>query len=165
VNKFLGRYFDERDVLSFRSLQAQTGALISGSSALQVLDQTEYPESDLDVYVDLYETLKICEWLVAREYVFEPYIWQTEGFAAAIDGAVRTAVSEPGSWAGTDQSTSEYSGSGIGVVLSFSKSISEAVKRKVQVIGARNTAIQAILLFHSSTFVKTLAVTSNLTFR
>jgi hypothetical protein len=51
VNSFLKQYFE--DSIAFRSLQARTGAVVSGSAVLQILDQTVYPDSDLDIYVEL----------------------------------------------------------------------------------------------------------------
>ena len=37
----------------FRQVQASSGAIISGSTAVQFFARTRYPESDLDVYVDV----------------------------------------------------------------------------------------------------------------
>lgn len=48
INRHLGRFF--KDPKGFRSLQARTGTLISGSNALQFFDRTYYPESDMDLF-------------------------------------------------------------------------------------------------------------------
>ena len=49
IVKLLSRYFQHPS--AFRNLQAVTGTVISGSSALQFFDRSYYPKSDLDLYV------------------------------------------------------------------------------------------------------------------
>ncbi|KDR69023.1 hypothetical protein GALMADRAFT_145762 [Galerina marginata CBS 339.88] len=63
LHKVLERYFPPEEVFKFRKLQATTGMIISGSTALQFLDRTEYPESDLDLYVDHRYRRPIAWWL------------------------------------------------------------------------------------------------------
>ncbi|EIW78038.1 hypothetical protein CONPUDRAFT_168000 [Coniophora puteana RWD-64-598 SS2] len=71
VNRHLSRYFS--DPLAFRSLQARTGTLISGSNALQFLDRSLYPEADLDVYTHSGHTLEVLDWLTEKAgYRFAP---------------------------------------------------------------------------------------------
>ncbi|PCH44988.1 hypothetical protein WOLCODRAFT_91093 [Wolfiporia cocos MD-104 SS10] len=52
VNRRLSRFFS--DPFAFRSLQARTATLISGSFALQFFDRTFYPEADLDLVAAVY---------------------------------------------------------------------------------------------------------------
>jgi len=47
INRHLGQYFTKPT--TFRTLQAWTGTLISGSSAIQFLNRSQYPGSDLEV--------------------------------------------------------------------------------------------------------------------
>lgn len=71
INRHLKHFFD--DPLAFRHLQAETGALISGSNALQFLDRTFYPKADLDIYVDVRYCEQLVKYLTLREgYVFRP---------------------------------------------------------------------------------------------
>ncbi|KIJ42145.1 hypothetical protein M422DRAFT_171479, partial [Sphaerobolus stellatus SS14] len=57
INDFLKRFL--KDPRKFRSLQTRTGALISGSQALQLLGRTRWPDSDLDLYIYIYgQTLR-----------------------------------------------------------------------------------------------------------
>ena len=49
INNHLSRFFP--DPIVFRSLQARTANLVSGSNALQFSDRTSYEEADTDVYV------------------------------------------------------------------------------------------------------------------
>jgi hypothetical protein len=49
INRHLSRFFS--DPKAFRSLQARTATVISGSGALQFFQRDVYPESDLDLYV------------------------------------------------------------------------------------------------------------------
>ncbi|KAL0950386.1 hypothetical protein HGRIS_010346 [Hohenbuehelia grisea] len=49
----LCHYFDPLNIHPFCQVQEATGMLISGSSALQLLDRTDYLASDLDLDVEL----------------------------------------------------------------------------------------------------------------
>jgi hypothetical protein len=68
INDHLSRFF--LDPIGFRSLQQRTGALISGSFALQFFHHVEYPYSDLDLYVPWENTRAVGHWLMNNGYVF-----------------------------------------------------------------------------------------------
>ncbi|KAI0083370.1 hypothetical protein BDY19DRAFT_910654 [Irpex rosettiformis] len=70
INNHLSRFFD--DPLAFRSLQAQTNTLISGSFALQFFDRSVYQGSDLNLYVPSLHHKEIGRWLVAHGYEYVP---------------------------------------------------------------------------------------------
>ncbi|KAG1756597.1 uncharacterized protein EDB91DRAFT_1332401 [Suillus paluster] len=70
INRHLSRYFP--DPLEFCSLQARTGLDISGSNALQFLDRSFYPKSDLDLYAHPGHVYEAMEWLEFVGYNFEP---------------------------------------------------------------------------------------------
>lgn len=70
INRHLSRYFD--DSTAFRTLQARTGTLISGSNALQFLDRSFYPGSDLDLYPHPQYTLEVARWISDQGYTFHP---------------------------------------------------------------------------------------------
>lgn len=54
-------------------MQARLAILISGSNALQFLDSTFYPESDLDLYVWEDSVEEVGHWLMEHEgYSFAP---------------------------------------------------------------------------------------------
>jgi hypothetical protein len=83
INLFLARLF--KDPLGFRSLQASTGFLISGSAALQFFDRSYSPESDLDLYVAPCTTLQIGNWLMDGEgYEFLPNFVQNKAFETSV---------------------------------------------------------------------------------
>ncbi|KAI5117833.1 hypothetical protein M0805_003310 [Coniferiporia weirii] len=63
IDKCLSRFFT--DPLGFCVLQAETQAIVSGSTALQFMDRTLYKESDLDIYVPLSRTAEVCQWIMA----------------------------------------------------------------------------------------------------
>lgn len=139
INNQLARFFD--DFLGFRSLQARTASLISGSTALQFFDRTFYPESDLDVYVPATHKVEVGRWILAQGYRFAPYSFQDPDFETAI-------VSEDDNipmWI--------YVMTGSDGVFTFKKPSPHDPKLelKVQVIVATNTPIEAIIgSFHSS---------------
>lgn len=72
INRHLGRFFN--DPVAFRSLQAQTGTLVSGSSALQFFDREIYEGSDLDVYLHPGHLERVGGWLMEEE----GYTYMTE---------------------------------------------------------------------------------------
>ncbi|KAL0949321.1 hypothetical protein HGRIS_009396 [Hohenbuehelia grisea] len=59
-------YFDSLNIHPFFQVQEATGMLISGSSALQLLDRTDYPASDLDLDVELPHGDLAVAWLISR---------------------------------------------------------------------------------------------------
>ncbi|KAI0086705.1 hypothetical protein BDY19DRAFT_856603, partial [Irpex rosettiformis] len=70
INRQLLRFFD--DPSAFRILQAQTGAIISGSFALQFFTQIVVSEDDLDVYAVTTARSEIGAWLLANGYQYAP---------------------------------------------------------------------------------------------
>ncbi|KAK7678096.1 hypothetical protein QCA50_018889 [Cerrena zonata] len=82
INRHLARYFT--DPMAFRYLQACTGTLISGSTALQFFDRSFYPESDLDLYTPTSWRLNVGHFLVGDGYHFTPNPHQNTNFEIAI---------------------------------------------------------------------------------
>lgn len=73
LSDVLARFFkDKNDVEELRTLMSDTGMVISGSTALQFLDRTVYPDSDLDLYAPLHNAQQIAKWLVSKGYRFVP---------------------------------------------------------------------------------------------
>lgn len=70
INRHLSRFFP--DPVAFRSLQARTATLISGSNALQFLDRALWPEADLDIYVFKQHVGEIGRFLLGIGYNFQP---------------------------------------------------------------------------------------------
>ncbi len=85
VDRLLSRYFSPAEITHFRELQFVTGALISGSTALQFLDRDTYPDSDLDVYVQYRFIRLLTEWLVEIGYKYKPLSDSTD--MATLDAA------------------------------------------------------------------------------
>ncbi|KAF9077793.1 hypothetical protein BDP27DRAFT_1357189 [Rhodocollybia butyracea] len=63
----------------FQDLQAYTGALVSGSIALQYFSREEY-ESDLDVFCELSKCVELAQWLQRIGYEYEASKKQKLGF-------------------------------------------------------------------------------------
>lgn len=163
LNEYLKQYFGDRH-LSFRSLQARTGTLISGSAALQILDQVVYPESDLDIYVDLRHTLEVARWLdIEGGYSFlpnsgeiqKPFYEEVILERLARQEAVSKEWNQVEATDSDEDSDEEpimhYKFRGLVLVLSFEKTMPDDAKRKVQIICAKHSPIEVILQFHSST--------------
>lgn len=149
INKHLVRFFlDIAHVLQFRSLQARTATLISGSQALQFFNRVRYDDSDLDVYVPFRHRHELGRWLIGQGYRFRPTATQNPVFELAADTRQRWT----GPW--------RYRMQGVEAVYTFTKpdpcamdvdeDEEEARELKVQIIVAKKSPVAAILNFHSS---------------
>jgi hypothetical protein len=152
INRHLSRFVS--DPLSFRSLQARTATLISGSNALQFFDRTFYPESDLDLYTHLGNEQEVGQWLLEDGYTFVPNSIQTANFkSATFDGTVFIEDRMPANATQLDEEHAQmYRISGVKGVYTFTKG-SGTDPLKVQIIVTESTPLHAILSFHSSMFL------------
>ncbi|KII94493.1 hypothetical protein PLICRDRAFT_120574 [Plicaturopsis crispa FD-325 SS-3] len=156
IDRHLKRFF--RDPREFRELQARTGTLISGSSALQFLDRTVYPGSDLDLYVEGRYALSIEEWLVnSAGYSYRPRPSLSKiSFKAVLDVLLATDPTDPRFRLGTffgDPFDDDYSSvGGVGAVFTFVKPAISALSEEleVQLIATSLTPVETILRFHST---------------
>ncbi|THH31081.1 hypothetical protein EUX98_g3103 [Antrodiella citrinella] len=146
INRSLSRYFT--DPVAFRSLQAHTGTLMSGSFALQFFDRSFYPESDLDLYVPQDFDRELMLWLLSQGYKFIPTERQSANLEEAIAQSKEPNLDDP-DWNDYDAIRVART---IQAVYTFKKSISADVddERKVQCIVANKTPMEVILSFHSS---------------
>ncbi|KAI0076948.1 hypothetical protein K474DRAFT_1662339 [Panus rudis PR-1116 ss-1] len=147
INKLLSRFFD--DPVAFRSMQAKTATLISGSTALQFFDRSFYPDSDLDLYVWMKHRIDVGKWLMSAGYVFQPNSSQDPKFNKAImDDRVTTA-----------EGLGLYSGMvGVAGVFTFVKPTQEGkVPLKVQMIVAVHAPMEIILYFHSTVVMNVIS--------
>lgn len=148
VNRLLRRFFP--DPRQFRSLQASTGTIIAGSTALQFFDRSYYPGSDLDLYLPFGSQKAIGEYLLSIGYQFIPYRWQAPTFQEALrrkgtSSGLRPYSSRPiyGSRGrlGSFQSIVE--------VFTFTRPYDG---QKVQLIVAESNPMEVVFNFHSSEF-------------
>ncbi|KAF7977633.1 hypothetical protein HWV62_3040 [Athelia sp. TMB] len=149
INTHLRNFYCEPQ--KFRSLQARTGALISGSNALQFFDRTVYTNirgegTDMDVFANPGHSHEICHHLIdVQGYTFRggdgPRLGPT---SHADDQDTRFIM------AGREPIPSQYSKKSVHAVLLFEKTAGDGAIRKVQVIIAMHSACHAVLNFHSS---------------
>lgn len=119
----------------FREVQSRTGALISGSTALQLFDRAHYAGADLDVYVGCPHALDLATYLREREhYEFRPQPSQR----STPEDALAMAFVHPTLYG-------YYKLAGIVGVLNFVHN-----DKKIQIIVARHSPLDVILNFHSS---------------
>lgn len=168
----LGKYFTDDQILHFRHLQAATGMVISGSTALQFFQRVLYPESDLDLYVEHRYRRPIALWLASIGYRYVPAPTKVtsehldpdhdvesisatqstleEALAAnviqltenAIDFNQRPPIFFYGSGGGYLDATS---------ILNFERRDEFYHHRKIQVISSPRSPVELIINFHSST--------------
>ena len=171
VNRLLAPYFS--DSLAFRSLQARTGTLISGSTALQFFCEESWPGSDLDLYVPPQSKESVCRWVLGEGYMYKPTGTQFPDFEEALNQKAERHHGIPG-WPaihiahifnfvkndddGTTEpsdSPSEASGSQSGPGTYQSDKTNEGPaprnQKQVKVVVAKRAPMAVILDFHSST--------------
>lgn len=122
-------------VSEFRSMQSSTGALISGSTALQFFARTRYDDSDLDLYVNQDRVEKVLDFLKDAGYTYVPRTGQAASLEAQLKAPPRKLEPEE-----------EYNRAGFRDLFEFTKE-----KKIIQVITAEDTPMKLILQFHSST--------------
>lgn len=154
IHRHLSRFLSEP--LNFRSLQARTGTLIAGSNALQFLDRTFYPESDMDIYVHPGHVREVLDYLVEKEgYKFKPDSTQPRDY--------REIVSDE--WDGTqirdealddDELLLYYQIRGVESVLSMEKRGPDGLL-KIQLIACKTSPFDAIINFHSTCVMNFIA--------
>jgi hypothetical protein len=153
INRHLSHFFT--NPIAFRSLQARTATLISGSNAVQFLDRSFYPESDLDLYVHPGHSKEVGMWLIEREgYTFVPNQRQRDEEFDFVDAELPelTPWNSTGPTATDDFRVEHYRISGLSEVYTFIKAPENGVTLplKVQIMAAEKTPLQCILGFHSS---------------
>lgn len=73
------------DVPSFRGMMKASGAIISGSVALQFLDRSSYPSSDLDIYVSHAHVNVVEPWLLEHGLTKVPRVDEPDATPQAYD--------------------------------------------------------------------------------
>ena len=146
LNQRLAHFFN--DPLSFRSLMAQTHTIISGSFALQFLDGSYYPNSDLDLYILPNDTLLVLgAYLCQQGYVYIPKEWQQEDFLEDAQHVLDTldVIPELG-----EDGKKTYTIKCVRAVYTFQRHVTGDDIRQVQVVVPRISPLHCVLAFHSS---------------
>lgn len=153
ISDFVPRAFDIHrnlrefftDPIGFRVMQSYTGAIVSGSFALQFFIRAYYPLADLDIYVEAEKSPYVGRWLLKNGYIYVPAEKEYSGTTLRQDDDFEVAVKflEYG-WIGDD-----FSCKGVKGVLNFFGDIRGVVK-KVQLIVTEGCAIEVVLKFPTS---------------
>ncbi|KAI0684234.1 hypothetical protein C8T65DRAFT_593923 [Cerioporus squamosus] len=138
INRRLAHFFT--DPLAFRSLQARTGTVISGSFALSFFERSELPPSGgLDIVLHMRHRREVGRWLLQAGYHFVPDSHQHPDFEVTVFNPISLA---PGGLVALD---------GIASVLTFEKVSSRPpVKTTVKLIVAESAPMEVILSSHST---------------
>ncbi len=143
LERLLSRYLSDKEILELRRLQFSTGAIISGSTVLQFLDRSFYPDSDLDIYVQQDYKREIALWLESIGYKMLPRKGSTntnlQHALDEMDDLSNVPMIPP--------SSNVYPGSF--AILEFSRGYSE---NKVQLMITEGSPVASVLNFHSSMF-------------
>ncbi|KAI0757888.1 hypothetical protein BC629DRAFT_1265542, partial [Irpex lacteus] len=128
------------DPFSFRVMQSRTGALVSGSFALQFFCRVFYPEADLDIYAANDAKHDVGDWLLANAYTFCP--------AERPNGQPLTYLEALQALDDNRAEETSYVRGVVGV-LNFLRTV-EGEVRKVQLVVVDGSPMTAILNFHST---------------
>lgn len=164
IDRHLNRFFD--DTIAFRSMQARTGTIVSGSMALQFLDRTTYIDSDLDIYVHPGHLQEVGMWLVRSEgYTFQPKFDHIHDHPGIEDFSVFADLADD-SFASPriynrdngvrfrGAGNKKYFNPGIMVVCEFIKrdEVDAGESRKIDLILTHFNPLDSVLQFHSSKY-------------
>ena len=139
IDRLLLPYFPSP--LAFRQVQARTGTLISGSTALQFFERTQYQGSDLDLYVFPRFRQDVETFLRQEGYVCSTIRKKNPDRYA--DGAEHEEFGD-----------SLYEMTAVAAVITFEKKKDGCEEKTIQVIEAKNCPMEAIMEFHSSKSIK-----------
>lgn len=159
INDNLHRFVANPD--DFRRMQLSTGCIISGSFALQFMDRTFYPGSDMDLYVDDDNALAVGEWILefsGRGYRFAPRECQADNFLDAW-GEVPRPPNRVGLWGHNEDSIADnfeeenvnadeygFTGYHSGVFSFYTR----RGNTMIQLIACKTSPMNVVLSFHSS---------------
>ncbi|KAK7040371.1 hypothetical protein VNI00_009841 [Paramarasmius palmivorus] len=150
VEKVLLRYFDHEEIRRFRILQHAIGFIVSGSTALSFFTREPvYPNSDLDIYVDVWWCAILLHFLESQGYNYQPIITenkrQSRDVYQTLDEALSRSQEEWNGHLGFLGGEEHYFNRGIKEVFNFVRN-----GRKIQVIACAETPLEVILEFHST---------------
>ncbi|RPD52517.1 hypothetical protein L227DRAFT_514713 [Lentinus tigrinus ALCF2SS1-6] len=149
INQRLARFFD--DPRAFRSLQARTGILISGSTALQFFDRSLYADSGLDLFVHKPHRREIGRWLLQSGYTFVPESYQDPDFEITIFDSISLSPDDL------------HALDGIASMLTFVRRSATSDEgctdrtRTIRLVIAENTPMDVILSTHSTCAMNVIA--------
>ncbi|KAM5530150.1 hypothetical protein V8D89_016185 [Ganoderma adspersum] len=127
---------------------AQTHTIISGSFALQFLDATYHPNSDLNLYILPNDTLLVLGvYLLCQEYIYIPKEWQQEDFLEDTQHVLATLDVIPDI---EDKDMPNYQSKSIRTVYMFQRHVTDEDVCSVQVIVPWVSPLYSILAFHST---------------
>ena len=124
--------------------------LISGSIALQFFERAVYPESDLDLYVEIRYYQVIAAWLISIGYTYKPRPGQ---YSEKEILNTKKSFAPKGGVKFAEPSTADYKDFGVADVYDFHKSDPDDCK--IQLVVSHYSPLEPILRFHSSTLFKT----------
>ena len=170
INCHLGHFF--QNPLEFHTIQAETGTIISGSSALQFFDREIFEDSDLDLYLYPGHLVRIDTWLMKSEcYIYiteDPNVPVTEQQTSHRFQAFKTAfmlidcpilhpspvfsldIHHPGLEVPSSPSVPYFSTDVIKGCMIFVCNMGSHNQRLVQLMVTEYNPLDALLQFHSS---------------
>ena len=143
IDRFLAFFFTSIPYArKFRSLQARTGTLIGGHSALHFLDRSPAPLHVLELYAFFQHRHEVGEWLRDVGYSYAPSSRQNEDYLATITDVAFL-------------SDNFYWPPSVCGVMAFTKVLPDLTKAEVRVSFAMRNPMEIALESSSSTCIRT----------
>ncbi|TFK69977.1 hypothetical protein BDN72DRAFT_878138 [Pluteus cervinus] len=120
VTKVLSKHFTDQELRRLQWLLKVTGAIISGSTALQLFERMDYEGSDCDIYV---EDKAAAPWLLWLSFRYR-----------------RTSIN-------TEGPPEQYRGNAICAVHTFVRAIADGRPSTVQIITTHNSPLEGVFGF------------------
>ena len=152
INRRLERFV--KDPMSFRSLMARMGLVISGSFALQFFDRTYYPKSDLDLYLHPNRhMIEVGLYLEREGYKFVPDSMQLPNFRDNAERicAIVDSLSDLELEENTQHEVDGESSHSLRAVYVFQRKSPEGEVQVIELVIARDSPMACIFDLHSST--------------
>ena len=142
IDRQLTRFIPDPE--SFRCMQSETGAIISGLFALQFLTCVDWPDTALDIFIMFIYKEEVGKWLLRNEFIYVPFTWTHNKITLTQDLLYEESIHCPG-----------FRKLQLIELLNVPDFVSEVggVKRKVVLHVTRSLPIQTILRFSLSKFL------------
>ncbi|KAH8801895.1 hypothetical protein DL96DRAFT_1823440 [Flagelloscypha sp. PMI_526] len=138
-------FVDDQQIVELRRIQAVTNFVVSGSAAVQFFERVDYPNSDLDLYVEERHRSGLILFIEQSGYELKVVSSKSTCISAA-------SLPQSNCKKINDEEQNAYSwdGRNAAVALSFEKKSSFGQPQKIQVIASANNVVTNILSFHST---------------
>ncbi|KAF7977180.1 hypothetical protein HWV62_4625 [Athelia sp. TMB] len=140
------------DPIEFRSMQARTGTIISGSNVVQFMDRVRYDEADLDIYVNPGHTIAVGKHMVETQgyRLIDPFVQDDPPVLNERESLQHMTVVAIG--AAEQVVKARYKQRSIHIMFHMQRVTQEGATQRAQVIVTSECVFHTVMNFHSTSF-------------